>query len=71
MICGPSPYGFFLIWTLVSARYAPSEIRLRAELTNLDFDTELPRRFTVVEFDASGKPKPFSSADERDVEPCF
>jgi hypothetical protein len=41
------------------------------ELTNLDFDTELPRRFTVVEFDASGKPKPLSSTDERKVEPCF
>jgi hypothetical protein len=25
----------------------------------------------AVEFDASGKPKPFSSVDERDVEPCF
>jgi len=25
----------------------------------------------AVEFDASGKPKPFSSIDERDVEPCF
>jgi hypothetical protein len=25
----------------------------------------------TVEFDASGKPKPFSSVDERDVEPCF
>ncbi|MGB7694699.1 MAG: hypothetical protein WBM12_17720 [Pseudolabrys sp.] len=25
----------------------------------------------AVEFDASGKPKPFSSVDERDVEPLF
>jgi hypothetical protein len=25
----------------------------------------------AVEFYASGKPKPFSSVDERDVEPCF
>jgi len=25
----------------------------------------------TVESDASGKPKPFSSVDERDVKPCF
>jgi hypothetical protein len=25
----------------------------------------------AVEFDASGKPKPLSFVDERDVEPCF
>jgi hypothetical protein len=43
------------------------------EPTRLDlvFDTELPRRFEAVEFDASGKPNPFSSADEHHPEPCF
>jgi hypothetical protein len=39
--------------------------------TELDFNTGPPRRFEVAKFDTSGKPKLFSSADERDVKPCF
>jgi hypothetical protein len=41
-------------------------------LTNLEI-TLLPDGLggEAVEFDASGKPKPFSSVDERDEEPCF
>jgi hypothetical protein len=43
------------------------------ELTEVDpyfFNFDCPA-ILKVQITRAGKPKPFSSADERDVEPCF
>ena len=46
--------------------------RVSLSLVNLEI-VSLPDGLDVeaAKFDASGKPKPFSSVDERDVDPCF
>jgi len=47
-------------------------ITLRSVSLNLkSFRYRMALDGKAVDFDASGKPKPFSSVDERDVEPCF
>jgi hypothetical protein len=66
MTCGLSPCGLLLAgyWRPPGA-YATEPLNcVRTEPTRLDlvFDPELRRRFEAVEFDASGKPNPFSSA---------
>jgi hypothetical protein len=52
----------------------PLEFRISCRSVSLNLEiVSLPDGFDgeAAKFDASGKPKPFSSVDERDVEPCF
>ena len=66
MTCGLSPCGLLLaeFWRPLSAFATENFNCVCTEPTRLDlvFDPELLRRFEAVEFDASGKPNPFSSA---------
>jgi hypothetical protein len=71
MIYGLWPHGFVSCLILASPGASASLIAPRRTQLNLIFNTELPRRFEVAKFDTNDKPKPFSSADECDVEPCF
>ena len=66
MTCGLSPCGllFAEFWRPPGAYATENFNCVRTEPTrpNLVFDPGLCRRFEAVEFDASGKPNPFSSA---------
>ncbi|HLN88302.1 MAG TPA: hypothetical protein VK200_17610 [Candidatus Limnocylindrales bacterium] len=69
MIYGLWPYGFVSCLILASPGASASLIAPQPNSLNLISNSLLNRFgvFEVAELDTRGKPKPFSSADERDV----
>jgi hypothetical protein len=69
MTLGFRPLVLFFRLTVLAHQFPGAATQLTE--FDLQFGTELLQRFGVAVLDTGGKPKPFSSADERDVDPCF